>query len=612
MSLECKPHFSKEYRDDLRARLGSGLVGIIGETLDLKKRGSLYKACCPFHDESTPSFTVQDGESGWHWTCYGACNTSGDVFKYLMMRCGLSFHEAVARVAEEVGVDLPAVTQKQKEAYDRNRRLRTIADLTARFFTHHLHAEVGAEALAYLKGRGIGERQMDDFQLGYAPRDRAVWRRMIDFLLTRRKFTDEEMLASGVFRRDDRSGELKPFFSHKVIFPIRDIDGYVVAFSGRRLGDGDGPKYINTGKCELFPEKGRIVYNANRAVLQVKETKRRILGVEGYTDVIAVEAADLGPVVCFMGTAATEHHMETLWKMTGKDGPDPVLCFDGDRAGQAAAAAAAARFLPLLGPGRTVRFALLQGAHDPASLLDQEGGRNVLNSAIENAQAAPMVLYHQELAAMPRTPSPEDVAAFDARVRDRILNEIRDKSLQGAYRDEFWRLKRQRSNPRAVVLPTGAPATVSSSCREAALLAAVLLNPTLFNEFGEDMAGWEMPTPALETLRGRIVDALSLAGDDDGLVRAAGAFVEDNADAVSPVLSDAVFAAAPFSRPGTSLDAVVAGMRRVLVDMQVSATKREVARLTALLQSPEGGGEVQDILRRLPPLLEQLREQSSI
>jgi DNA primase len=315
--------------------------------------------------------------------------------------------------------------------------------------------------------------------------------------------------------------------------------------------------------------------------------------------------------VCFMGTAATEHQMETLWEITGKGGPDPVLCFDGDRAGQAAAAAAAARFLPLLGPGRTVRFALLQGAHDPASLLDQEGGRNVLLNAIESAKAAPMVLYHQELAALPRTPSPEEVAAFDARVRDRILNEIRDKSLQGAYRDEFWRLKRQRSNPRAVILPTGAPAAVASSCREAALLSAILLNPTLFNEFGEDMAGWEMPTPALEALRGRIVDVLSPAMDDEDLVCQSRAFIEENADAAALVMSEAVFSAAPFVRPGASLEVVVAGMRRVLVDMQVAATKREVARLTALLQNPESGGEVQDILRRLPLLLEQLREQSS-
>ena len=245
---------------------------------------------------------------------------------------------------------------------------------------------------------------------------------MIDHL-TDRVFSPDEMVASGVYRRDDATGRLRPFFVHKLIVTIRDIQGRPVAFAGRKMGDGEGPKYINSPDCELFSKRS-IVYNADRAAVQAAAGDRQTKLVEGYFDVMAMEKAGLGPVVSCMGTSATVEQMETIWKLNRQGRNEPVLCFDGDAAGHDAAQKAAERFLPLITPTRSVRFAMLSGAHDPASLLERPDGRGVLEREIERAISGPMVLYRREASLLPETPSPEDIAAFHSgpRQQDRQAN----------------------------------------------------------------------------------------------------------------------------------------------------------------------------------------------
>lgn len=595
-----KRHFTTDFLSELRDRLGSGLVDIIGDTVTLKRAGNLYEACCPFHNEKTPSFKVLDGQSGWHFCCFG-CGAQGDVFSWLQRQGGLEFHEAVAYVADRVGMELPPVSPEQQERHDRRQRLHTIVSQTARFFARNLQEERGAQALDYLTGRGIGVDQVEHFQLGYAPRDPTLWRKMIDHL-TDRGFSPDEMVASGAYRRDDETGRLRPFFVHKLIIPIRDIQGRPVAFAGRKMGDGEGPKYINSPDCELF-SKRHIVYNADRAAVQAAAGDLQTKLVEGYFDVIAMEKAGLGPVVSCMGTSATVEQMETIWKLNRQGRNEPVLCFDGDAAGHDAAQKAAERFLPLITASRSVRFATLSGAHDPASLLERPDGREILEREIERAVTAPMVLYRREASLLPETPSPEDIAAFHSALDNKIIRQIRDHSLRNAYKDEFWRLRRERNGIKPATKKSDVPA-VPRGLSEPALLAALIHHPILFPEFAEDIARVRFASPEIEAVSREVINYLSAATKDADLQKEADALICEVTQIHDFVLTDAVFAAAPFVKPDASLDEVRSGIRSILVDMQVGCVKREVARLMGLINGSDDDGR---IMAQVSALLENLR-----
>ncbi len=597
-------HFTPEFLEEARHRLGGGLVDIVGETVPLKRAGHLYEACCPFHNEKTPSFKVLDGQSGWHFCCFG-CGAQGDVFAWLQRKGGLGFQEAVVYVAERVGMELPPVSPEQQQRHDRQQRLLTIVSQTGRFFTRSLQEERGAAALAYLTGRGIAVDQIEHFQLGYAPGDVVLWRKVIDHL-TDRGFSPEEMVASGVYRRDDATGRLRPFFVNKLIVPIRDIQGRPVAFAGRKMGDGEGPKYINSPDCELF-SKRQVVYNADRAAVQAADGDRQVKLVEGYFDVMAMEKAGLGPVVSCMGTSATVEQMETIWKLNRRGRNEPVLCFDGDAAGHDAAQKAAERFLPLITPTRSVRFAMLSGAHDPASLLERPDGRDVLEREIERAISGPMVLYRREASLLPKTPSPEDIAAFHSALDSKIIRQIRDPSLRNAYKDEFWRLRRERNGLKPATQKPDVP-TVPRSLSEPALLAALIHHAELFFEFGEDVGGMAMSTPEMDDCRDLIIAWMLNSTDEVELRLQAEAMVEQCEAIRDFVLTDAVYAAAPFVKPDASLDEVRAGIRSILVDMQVGCVKREVARLMGLINGSDDDGR---IMAQVSALLENLRASGS-
>lgn len=604
-----KPYFTPAFLKEAKDRLGSGLVGIINETHPLKRVGHIHEACCPFHEDKTPSFKVQDGKSGWHYHCFGGCRpeATGDVFTWLVHQRGMSFHDAVAYVADRVGLELPAVSPEQKQKHDRLERLRQIVATTARWFGNKLYYPCGAETLAYLnKERGIDDDQIKDFQLGYAPADYRSWQDFITDLTTQAGYDPADLIASGVFREDEKSGRPRPFFMNKLIFTIRDLQGRPIAFAGRRIGDGDGPKYINTQDCELF-SKRRVVYNADRAAKQIARSSEQVKLVEGYTDVIAIEKAGLGPVVCCMGTAATSEQMETIWKFSANREMrnEPVLCFDGDAAGLNAAQVAAERFLPLVNSSRSVRFALLANAHDPASLLAQHGGDQVFGDAVHEAESAQMILYRREQAKLPDRPTPEDFAAFDAAVETKILKVIQDARLKQAYKDEFWRLKRERNGfkvPRREV-PKTLP-VMQRFLSEPALLAALLYHPTLFCEFGEDTCRRDMSSPEMEHCRDLIVSWMSNATDDLELRRQAEALIDQCEEIHTFVLTDAVFTAAPFVMPSASLEDARAGVQSILIDMQISSVKLEVARLMALLN---GSDEDSRIMAQVSALLSGVR-----
>ncbi len=591
-------HASKEYLDELRSRLGRGLVGIIEETVSLTRRGSLLEACCPFHDEKTPSFTVQDGKAGWHYHCFsGSCGAKGDVFAWLRTQRGMTFHQAVEYVARLVGMELPEVSPEARQKRDRLERLSDVVAQAARWFSQCLEQDCGRDALDYLEGRGITADQRAEFQIGYAPRDYAAWREFAE-RVRRRGYTNDDLVDSGLFSRDERG--LRPFFFNKLMITIRTPGGRAVAFAGRRMGDGDGPKYINSRDSELF-SKRRIVYNADRAAVHVAVTRKPVVMVEGYFDVFEVERAGY-PAVCCMGTAATPEQMTVVWKINAEASGDPVLCFDGDKPGLAASEKAAQTFLPLIGPDQSLRLALLEGSHDPAELLRTPHGPRLFRSALERARTAPMVLYRAALAGLPREPTPEQVAAFENRVEFDIIRGMTDRSLQMAYREEFRRLRRQRTNPRFQPKPDQPPPPASH--KDAALIACMVRHPALFPEFVEELGELEMPTPELEHCMALVIAWLSIGETDEERNANAARLVDECYEITDMILTAAVETAAPFVRADAEPDQVRAGVRAILLDKQVETVRREIKRWMGMLNGSDQDAEIRV---RVSALLRQLR-----
>ncbi|MBE0694798.1 MAG: DNA primase, partial [Aquamicrobium sp.] len=347
--------FSPAFLDEIRDRVP--ISSVIGSrvTWDRRKtnpqRGD-YWACCPFHGEKSPSFHCEDRKGRYH--CFG-CGVSGDHFKFLTELDGMSFPEAVERVAEMAGVPMPARDEAAERREQARASLTDVMELAARFFQEKLQAAEGAKARAYLRERGLSSVTQQTFRLGYAPDSRNALKEH----LAGKGVAREQIEACGLVVYGPDIPVSYDRFRDRVMFPIEDARGRVIAFGGRALSKDVPAKYLNSNDTELF-HKGNVLYNFARA-RKAKGQDGTVIAVEGYMDVIALAQAGFGNAVAPLGTALTENQLELLWRMTG----EPVLCFDGDQAGLKAAWRAADLALPLVAPGRTLRFALLPEGQDP-------------------------------------------------------------------------------------------------------------------------------------------------------------------------------------------------------------------------------------------------------
>ncbi len=345
--------FPPSFLDELRARLP--LSGIVGKRLRLQRAGREFKACCPFHNEKTPSFYINDDKQFYH--CFG-CGAHGDVIGFTMRFDRLSFPEAIETLAVQAGLPVPQDTPLERERFDREKRLYHLLERATAWFEEQLFAPCGRDAFNYLNGRGLNEEVLRRFHLGYAPNDGQSLIRA----LTKEGFAPDEMLAVGLIKKAEERNEHFSFFRNRVIFPVGDRRGRTVAFGGRALGDGE-PKYLNSPDHDLF-HKGKLLYGLSRARAAINQGQP-IIVVEGYMDVIALAEAGYQGAVAPLGTALTEDQLTLLWKLLpppeSRDPArdySPILCFDGDNAGLRAAARAVERALPHLGSSRTVRVAL--------------------------------------------------------------------------------------------------------------------------------------------------------------------------------------------------------------------------------------------------------------
>jgi DNA primase len=519
--------FPPGFLDELRARLN--LSDIVGRKVSLKRRsGAEYAGLCPFHNEKTPSFTINDKKGFFH--CFG-CGAHGDVVGFVMKTEGLSFPEAVERLAREVGLAVPRATPAERERADRVATLQQVVEEAARWFQKQLRLPVGRQGLDYLRGRGLEEATIEDFRLGFAPESR-------DGLLAslkREGVPVDKIVEAGLAIQPDDGREPYDRFRGRVMFPINDRRGRTIAFGGRVIGPGE-PKYLNSPETPLF-HKGANLYCLDRARLAATKDQPVIVA-EGYMDVIALHGAGFTGALAPLGTALTEGQLGELWRLAD----EPYLCFDGDNAGRRAAARAAERALPLLRAGKSLRFLALPTGEDPDSLIRTRGAAAV-RRILDLARPLSDVVWDMETEGK-ASDTPERRASLQRAVEQRVA-EIADPVVRDYYRTDMrgrlgrlrrpempgWRVGGRRSFRDPGADPTPFAAGVAArraggdpegSRQERALLGALIERPALLHILAEDLAALPIAHPELVRLRSGLLDALALvpAGVDPAAAEA--------------------------------------------------------------------------------------------
>ncbi len=409
---------SPAWLDELRARLS--LSGVIGRTTRLTKAGHEFKACCPFHNEKSPSFTVNDEKGFYH--CFG-CGAHGDVIRWMTDQRGLSFMDAVKDLASEAGLEMPAPDPRAAKVAEQRAGLHDAVQAAQDWFVDRLASADGAAARAYLATRGFDAHTTARFGFGFAPDGRQALRGALS------RFDDALLIEAGLRIKVD---EKEPYdrFRGRLMLPISDARGRTIAFGGRILDAAktDAPKYLNSPDTPLF-DKGRTLYNLHRAGPLARKSGRLVV-VEGYMDVIALAAAGIEEAVAPLGTALTERQIELLWRVC----ETPLLCFDGDAAGQRAAMRAIARALPMLRPAHSLRIVRLPPGLDPDDLIRREGA-GAMETLLGSAASLVDSLWGHEREAVPLD-TPEDKAGLKARLLAHV-DTIGDPDIKALYRREL-------------------------------------------------------------------------------------------------------------------------------------------------------------------------------
>ncbi len=403
------------FLDELRVR--SPIATVIGRTVKLARSGRERKGCCPFHGEKTPSFYVYDD----HFHCFG-CGEHGDVISFVMKSTGASFMEAVEDLATQAGIEVPKPTPQAAEAAARQAGIAEVLEAAAAVYAKWLFEPQGKPALEYLRGRGLTDETIRRFGLGWSGEGRG----QLAGALRSKDIKPEQLLEAGLMKQGDH-GVVDMFFS-RVMFPIRDRRGAAISFGGRIMGDGQ-PKYVNGPETAVF-SKRRSLYNLDQARNAARKAAK-IIVVEGYMDVIALSQAGFAGAVAPLGTALTEEHLEEIWRLT----PEPVICFDGDAAGQRAALKTTELALSQLAADKTLKILTLTGGDDPDSLI-RKGGIKAFETALKRAEPLSGALYPM-LAGTRRFTTPEEIEALRLRLRE-FADKIPSKGLATEYWTALW------------------------------------------------------------------------------------------------------------------------------------------------------------------------------
>jgi DNA primase len=413
------------------------VVQLVGKRVKLTRRGQQFWGCCPFHKEKSPSFKVENARRTYK--CFG-CGKGGDAFKWLMETEGLSFPEAVERLAGEAGVELPKWSPEDEAREEKKKSLYDVIEAACAFFEAQLREANGRAAREYVQSRGLSGDAAKAFRLGYAPSGNNA---LIEHLKSK-NVTMDDMIAAGLARPSDGERSARDFFFNRVMFPISDQRGRVIAFGGRALEADAKPKYINTGETSLF-SKGHLLYNfatARPAAIKAQS----IIVAEGYMDVIALVRAGFDHAVAPLGTALTEDQLMLLWRTA----PEPTLAFDGDEAGLRAAHRAARLSLPLLRPGYSLRFVFLPSGEDPDSFLSHNGAA-AMKKLLDEALPLSKVLWRAEIEGKDFS-TPERRAGLE-RTLSEIVSLIGDTTIADYYKRDFDQLVFDTFKRRAPAAP---------------------------------------------------------------------------------------------------------------------------------------------------------------
>ena len=528
--------FPPSFLDDIRSRVS--ISSVVGRKVAWDRRKTNagkgdFWACCPFHGEKTPSFHVEDRKGRYH--CFG-CKASGDIFTFLVEKEGMKFPEAVERLASEAGLPMPQFSEADVRREEQRASLYDIMEFAAAFFETELQSARGAKARGYLADRQLSQAIQKEFRLGYGPDDRSALRSY----LASKNITVEQMAEAGLVISGPDIPVAYDRFRDRLMFPIRDPRGKVVAFGGRALSADAPAKYLNSPETPLF-HKGNILYNLDKARGPAHETGA-VIAVEGYIDVIAMHRAGMPHAVAPLGTALTEDQLGLLWRVA----PEPVLCFDGDSAGLKAAHRALDLALPLLKPGHSLKFALLPEGQDPDDLLKSEGPEAV-KSVVNGALPLSDMLWQRALSSNDRA-TPERKAQFEREVRE-LVYRIGDETVRKHYLADIierfsslWQTGKRGAKRGRGATPAGrrwpfaknqkpwdVPAPPSPQLRalagrnlrgaerrERMIILSMVNHPELLHAFLDEFAALELESRELDSLRAQIIDSAALGSGLDG------------------------------------------------------------------------------------------------
>ena len=427
----------QRFCDELREKVS--IVDVVGAKVKLVRKGREYQACCPFHNEKTPSFTVNESKGFYH--CFG-CGAHGDIIKFEMEANNLSFMEALEKLAEKAGLQVPRDSYVKPEEVERRNSLYDIMELACKFFEKSLRMPEGQKALEYLAHRGFGDDIIQKFRLGYAPNNNGL-----KTYLSSKGVNDKEMNELGLLTiPEDKTRRPHDFFRDRVMIPIMDKRGKVIAFGGRIMGDGQ-PKYLNSPETPVF-NKRRVLYNLNYAKDAGYQEKKLII-CEGYMDVIGMDKYGIHYAVAPLGTALTEDQIQEAWRVVDV----PTCCFDGDLAGRRAAVRSVDRVLPILKAGNSLQYVFLTGAKDPDEFL-KTLGREAFDKAISEVVPLKDLIWQKNIegrnASTPEQKAliekniKEEVAKItDETVRNYYIQEMQDKIYNELGKGASWRKRQQ-------------------------------------------------------------------------------------------------------------------------------------------------------------------------
>ena len=491
------------FLDEIRSKVS--IVDVVGAKVKLVRKNREYTGLCPFHNEKTPSFTVNEAKGFYH--CFG-CGAHGDIIKFEMEANGLPFMDAVTKLANKAGLKVPKFNKENEEEAKHRSSWFEIMELAVGYFEKNLFLPDGAEALNYLTARGFDEDIIKKFRLGYAPDNNGL-----RAYLSSKNVSESDMIELGLAVLSEKNSKVYDFFRNRVMIPIIDKRNRTIGFGGRVMGKEE-PKYLNSPETPIF-NKRKVLYNLNYARDKAYEHKR-IIVCEGYMDVIAQSKYGFDYAVAPLGTALTEDQIQEAWKIC----PEPTLCFDGDSAGIRAAVRSVDRVLPILKPGYSLKYVFLPDKMDPDEFLKSKGAEEY-EKAITSTMPLADLLWKKNLQSQP-IDTPEQKAKFenniyeeiskitDEKVRGYYLQDIKNRiyaELRGGKNSQVQAPQKYTQHPKPV--KTKEKLTIKYGLDDKVarfILSAFVCHPELISEFEEKVSMFEIPDTELNLFWNKITE----------------------------------------------------------------------------------------------------------